>query len=201
MTDISTRPVQGSMVHLRPLMASDHEWAELFLTSHPLHALQPFRGQVPSPAGLHDALWAGVLTQHVVVANQTGQGCGIVRAHGADPQSRSVYLDVLLRPELAVTGFGLEAWFLLVEHLFEHWPFRTLRMEIPEFAFAPMASADRLLLVDEGRLVEHVWYRGRYWDLLIRSLPRPVWEERRSLFLPRGLITGRGSHFEPPTHG
>jgi RimJ/RimL family protein N-acetyltransferase len=194
-TDVATRPVQGAMVHLRPLMASDHEWAELFLTSHPLHALRPFRGQVPSPAGLHEALWADVLAQFIVVANATGQACGIVRAHSADPQSGSAHIETLLRPEMAVTGFAVEGWFLLVEHLFDHWPFRVLRMEIPEFAWPALSSADRLLLVDEGRLKEHLWYRGRYWDLLLRSLPRPVWEERRTLFLPRGLITGRGSQF------
>jgi RimJ/RimL family protein N-acetyltransferase len=184
MMGTSAPGARGELVHLRPLLASDHEWAELFLTSEPFHALQPLRGSTPSPAALHDALWAGVLVQFIVVANQTGQPCGIVRAHSADPQSGSAYLDVLLRPDLTATGFGLEGWFLLVDHLFDHFPFRVLRMEVPEFAWLPYASADRLLLVDEGRLVEHLWHKGRYWDVLLRALPRPVWEERRSLFLP-----------------
>jgi RimJ/RimL family protein N-acetyltransferase len=184
MTVAVSGPTRGAFVHLRPLMASDHEWAELFLSTEALHPLQPLRGRTPSPAGLHDALWAGVLAQYIVVANQTGQACGIVRAHSSDPQSASVYVDVLLRPDLAATGFALEGWFLLVDHLFDHFPFRVVRMEVPEFAWSSFASADRLLLVDEGRLVEHLWHRGRYWDVLIRALPRAVWEERRSLFLP-----------------
>jgi len=138
-------------------------------------------------------LWGDALCVFVVTARHTHQPWGIIRAHAPTPSMTVAVIDAWLDPTAVAGGWAIEAWMLGFRHLFDHWPFGALRLELPDFDHAPVASADQFLWCDEGTLGEHLWHQGRYSDLHIRSLPRPEWEEHQPILLPDGLTAGRGS--------
>jgi len=186
----------GRFAALRPLLPEDLSWALLFLSRGERFTQPPLRGQTPTPGELAELLWRDALCVLVTQDRGTGTPWGIVRAHTPNPSGTQVLLDLWLDDATLAAGWGVEAWLLVVRHLFAEWPLDAVRMEIPAFAHPPLASADGWLLRDEGTLTAHLWRSGRYWDVYLRSLPRPVWEEHQPILLPRRPDDGRGSN--PP---
>jgi RimJ/RimL family protein N-acetyltransferase len=80
---------------------------------------------------------------------------------------------------LTVSGFAL-----FVDYLFAGWNFRKLYLEIPEYNYPPMKSFASRFFAEEGRLAEHAFMAGRWWDLIIVALWRKHWEAT-SMELPR----------------
>ena len=68
------------------------------------------------------------------------------------------------------------------------WPFRKLYAEVAGFNYAQFASAVPLIFTEEGRLTDHDFYQGRYWDKHVLALSRDRWQGVRSWLMP--AITG-----------
>ena len=80
---------------------------------------------------------------------------------------------------------------LLADHLFAHWTFRKLYGETLEFNLANLGGVLGPLLTEEGRLRQHAFAGGRYWDLVHLALYRDVWETHRSTGCCPRARTGR----------
>jgi hypothetical protein len=91
-----------------------------------------------------------------------------------------VYLAGVCDPELLRTGLGAQGLMLLADHLFRNWNFRKIYFEATEFNYAQFASGKGRLFVEEGRLTEHTFYDGRYWDLVVGSMTRDAWTRLKS---------------------
>lgn len=70
------------------------------------------------------------------------------------------------------SGIALEPVRLFVDYLFDVWPFRKLYFELPEFNYQQFSSVAEGPLRVEGRLVDHDYFGGRYWDRLILAVHR-----------------------------
>lgn len=66
---------------------------------------------------------------------------------------------------------------LFIEYLFRIWPFRKLYAEIPEYNLDSLRSM-LTVWTQQGRLTEHDYLNGRYWDRYILSLTRSEWEAK-----------------------
>ena len=89
----------------------------------------------------------------------------------------------------ANTGIGMEASFLFVNYLFTNWNFRKIYVEAPSFVLEYYKSALGRVFVEEGRLREHEYFGGRYWDKLICAIWRHDWDELQA----RGLRYVQGA--------
>jgi hypothetical protein len=78
-----------------------------------------------------------------------------------------------------------------VNYLFVNWDFRKLYAQAPEFNVPQFGSGKDRLLVEEGRLCEHVFFDGRYWDDVIFAVYRSEWERRSKPWLD-AITGGRG---------
>lgn len=175
--------LRGRRVSLRPVLARDYEALLLHEVSDPLSVRWRLRGRTPAPEGYSQTLWAGVLTQFLVVANRDGRPVGLVTLYNVDLQNAHGYIAVVALDRsrsLAV----VEGLLIFIEYVFAAWPLRKLCAESPEFNYATFSSGAGDIFVEEGRQREQVYYRGGYWDLILIAIFRSRWEERSPEFLP-----------------
>lgn len=167
----------GRHVLLRPVQVEDYAFLQQAEADPRLAQQWRLRGQTPSPEHWAQLLWQGVFAQFLVVERTTSLPVGLVMAYGADFQNGYAYvgatkLDLDHQTPLVMLGL-----FLFFEHVFWTWPFRKLYFESPEYNLPQFRHALKHLVRAEGRLGQHTYFGGRYWDELILALYRDDWEE------------------------
>ncbi|MCM6771885.1 phosphopantetheine-binding protein [Nocardia sp. CDC159] len=123
-----------------------------------------YRGVPPAPERFVEELWAQVVTQYVVRRLDDNQPAGHVVAYGADRNVGHAYVGAVFEPTYAGTGRAAEVITLFVRYLFHTFPFRKLYLEVPGFNWPQVRSGEGRYFQVEGRLRDHVYYAGRYWD-------------------------------------
>ena len=186
-------PVQstvGRWVTLRPVRPSDYDLIRAAELSDELALRWRHRGATPSPEAFAHSLWVGVLTQYLVVTNHEPRVLGLVSAYDADLRAGTCFVGFARFGRDDHSPGMVEGIVLLVEHLFAHWPFRKLYGESIEFNTGDFGGLFGPLLVEEGRLREHVYLAGRHWDLCYLALYRDTWmAHRERLLAPAAPLT------------
>jgi RimJ/RimL family protein N-acetyltransferase len=164
-------PLVSRRFRLVPLGPGHHRPLYLLATAQEHQYRWRFRGAVPPYEVFERALHHNVLSQFVVAPRQRPEAlAGHVLAYDASLQDGTAYLGAVLVPE--ATG-ALEGVLLFIRYLFAHWPLRKLYLRSPSYVVAAFASAiETGLLQVEGRLRDHLYYRGRTWDELTLALYR-----------------------------
>jgi len=121
-------------------------------------------GTVPTIEAFHESLWLGVLAQFLVVERSSGNLIGTVAAYQADLNGGHAYIAASMSDGVSDTGIGIEAVLVFVNFLFATWRLRKLYLDIPEFNLDQIGSGLGSILHEEGRLVGHTYYGGRFWD-------------------------------------
>ena len=134
-----------------------------------------FRGATPSPKEFEIALWEGVLAQFVIESTGDGRLLGLVVAYGANLRNGHAHIAIALDPGCWSQGWPLEGLALFVDYVFRQWNVRKLYAEVAGFNFERIASGFDRYCCEEGRLVEHEWHDGRYWDLHFLAVWRDQW--------------------------
>lgn len=131
-----------------------------------------YRGAVPTLENFQAGLHQGVLTQFVVTLPGTGEPIGMVVVYNADMSRGIGYLAAVFTPEYVLSGLGTEAVGLFVRYVFQVWNLRKLYMEMPEYNYEQIASGAGRRFDIEGRLRDHNYYDGQYWDEYVLSVRR-----------------------------
>ncbi|KAA0232739.1 MAG: N-acetyltransferase [Actinobacteria bacterium] len=82
-------------------------------------------------------------------------------------------------PRFTGTGLMFDGLALLLDHTFRTWEMRKLYAEALEYNLPQFKGAIGRLLEVEGRLRQHTWRQGRWWDRFTLTLERTTWEEYR----------------------
>ena len=172
--DFAASVPRGRRVVLRPVLSRDFEPLYLLATTGENGLRWRFRGATPSPDQFGRQLWDTVLAQFVVQRRDTGELLGLVGLYNANLSARQCYAFALAAPTVVGTGRVLEGLILLLEIGFATWDFRKVYFEVPEFNLEQFRSARRYL-TEEGRLKEHDYMLGRYWDLVFLSVSKERW--------------------------
>ena len=78
----------------------------------------------------------------------------------------------------------MEGCGLFIDFLFRTQPLRKIYLRAPEYNLQRFASVIEVgAFRIEGRLNEHRFYDGRYWDEIILALYLPQWREMRKNLL------------------
>jgi len=183
----------GSLLHgtrttLRVVDPADYPFLRQLASSDTTLLRWRDRGQTPRPEQFVENLWAGVVAQFVVERRATGQPLGLVSCYAADARNRIAHLAVLFDPD-ADTGrrWRIEGVLLFVNYLFEAFDLRKLYAEVPAFNLDEIRSGIGRLFEEEGRLIDHEYLGGRYWDMHLLALHRERFLVQRHRLLP-GLV-------------
>lgn len=147
-----------------------------------------FRGATASPEQFRAALFGnGVLAQFMVTPReQRGYGVGLVAAYAPDHSAGHCSVAVQRAdnhsPEPSTGKLMLEGTLTFLSYLFDHFNFRKIYFEIPEFNQRIVEGWSESILVEEGRLKNHYYFGERFWDQIIYALYREPWDEVAALF-------------------
>lgn len=142
-----------------------------------------YRGGTPSPDIFRAQLFDAVLAQYIVEGVEDGAAYGLVCAYNARLDNQTAYIAFLRSSERRGRGEMMEAMMLFIDHLFHGWNLRKLYAEVPEFNAKAMFDTDSRSLEVEGRLTDHEYHDGKWWDLLTIALRREAWMGEAPLWL------------------
>ncbi len=108
---------------------------------------------------------------------------GFWRAYNVNLADGWAWLQTYIVPERRLAPFQVgEAAALFANYLFGMFPLRKVYAEVNAYNENAMRLTERLGFREHGRLPEHVWYRDRYWDVVLFSLTREDWVEQSERF-------------------
>ena len=167
-------------------MPEDHAMLRAIEVGSEIAPRWRFRGTTPGPEQWLQSTWSNALAQFIIAAADSGRPVGLVALYDTD------FRDGV--GSIAATKFSLDDRSLLVicgtllflEYVFSNWRLRKLYFDVPEFNLDQFDSALRDALEVEGRLKEHLYAAGRYWDRYTLALTRERWQTLEKRF--RSLI-------------
>jgi len=176
----------GRHVYLRPVDVADYSHLRMMDLAPELGVRWRFHGTTPSPDQWAQA-GSMALAQLLVVRSHDHQTLGIASVYQHDFESRHAHLAVAayggpMRSPLVMMGTAL-----FIDYVFKCWAFRKLYFELPEYNLDQFATGVGGLLTEEGRLREHTYYDGQWWDRVILALYRRTWQERGPRLLAAAL--------------
>jgi RimJ/RimL family protein N-acetyltransferase len=131
-----------------------------------------FRGSVPNYETFEASFWQGTLCQFVAYDRASDQPCGHLVCYNPEMTHGYATVAAVFTPGHVGTGGPLQCVGAFVSYIFTVWPMRKLYLEVPSFNVGQFAAGAGRLFSDEGRLVEHDYYAGRYWDRHILAVYR-----------------------------
>lgn len=177
----------GRSVALRPVNPGDYDFLRRAEVSEQLGPRWRFRGAVPAPEMYPQALWQGVTAQFAVVEAGTPMPIGLVSLYNVEHAHGTGYVAVAdLRSGGGPTRV-VQGAILFLSYVFQVWNLRKVYAEAYEYNLAQFESLRGRVLHEEGRLGEHAFLGGRYWDLVTLALYREDWEAWERRVLPRVL--------------
>jgi RimJ/RimL family protein N-acetyltransferase len=95
---------------------------------------------------------------------------GTVGIHESDRRFRNAWLDVWLSTNERGKGYGGEAILILLNYFFNELDYYRIALDVYEMNEKAIQLYKKLGFSEEGRLRQHVFYRGRRWDEVIMGI-------------------------------
>ena len=174
----------GRNVALRPIAPSDYEFLRTAELSEDLGPRWRLRGATPSPEVYAQTLWAGVTAQFAVVDRRSPTPLGVVALYNADHKHGTGWFAVAdLSPGAGSTRV-VQGAAIFLSYVFSTWNLRKLYVEASSFNLEQFKRVAGRLLVEEGRLHDHFFYAGQFWDLHHLAIYRDTWCQWEQRILP-----------------
>ena len=166
----------GSRVAIRPTDPADYEFLYGLALDPEIAPRWRYRGSFPERTQFGQSLTGGVLVQFTVISERNpGTLIGLVTTYNDNLRDGFAYLAALSDPKWLQTGHIIEGIELLLNYVFEVWPLRKVYLEAIDFNREQFKYLPNGLGAEEGRLTEHVFHGGRYWDLVTLAITREAW--------------------------
>lgn len=165
-------PLEGAGLELRPVLSDDTEALYEIAIDPRVSTRIRFRGATPSPVEFAASMFESVLAQFGIFIGQHEDPVGAVLLTSPSFIDGHARLSAFVRHDLIHSGIGFRASLLTINYAFATWPFRKLYLDIPEFNYRDSWNVDGRLMTEEGRLREHSYFEGRFWDLLFMAVYR-----------------------------
>jgi len=173
--------LRNDYLYLRAVVPEDYPYLYLVETSGAMAARWGLRGATPGYQEWIQQRSAGVLAQFMILKVEDDSRIGLVTAFSADFQDGHAHLAALsFDPDgnsvMMMLGIGL-----FVDYVFKCWSFRKLYLDTAEYNYPQFASGAGKFFKVEGRLREHHYLDGEWWDHLILAIFRDDWPEASKL--------------------
>lgn len=165
-------PLSARGVILRPLVAEDAEALYEIAVDPRVSTRIRFRGATPSPAEFSASMFESVLTQFVITLSGDPEPVGAAVLSSPSFIDGHVHMSVFVQYGLIGSGAGFTAAILTINYAFATWPLRKLYLDVPTFNYRTSWNVGDRMLREEGRLRDHSYFEGRFWDLLFMACYR-----------------------------
>ncbi|MEA2646681.1 MAG: hypothetical protein QOE92_1764 [Chloroflexota bacterium] len=176
-------------MRLRPVVESDHDYLYRLAMQPEVGFRWRTQGSSPNPVSFVETLWRDVLVQFISESVATGEPVGLVTCFAANMREGWAHVALVADPRWAHTGVVMSPMTLLLNYVFTLWNFRKLYMESAHYNYMNISSGEGRLFHEEGKLKDHMFHNGRYWDLHVLAIYRKDWDKNKDralgLALPR----------------
>lgn len=172
----STATLSGRRVFLRPPLPEDYRNLYMQDLSPEFGPRWRFKGSTPGYEAWTQALWANVLVQFLVTDRLSGEVVGRVVAANPNLSNGHCSFSVAKSRRSDMTLRILDGAVLALEYLFRSFPIRKVYMQVMEYNLAQMERGLGLIAIEEGRLRQHEWLNGMYWDEVHYAIYRESWD-------------------------
>ena len=124
----------------------------------------------------NEMVWTGAWCNFIVHDLKSNQPIGIVTGYQPNFPDGYAYVAQVMIEEVQQTGKGVEALGLFINLLFTNYNLRKLYFEVFEYNL-PLAIGHSMR--EEGRLKDHTYFDGQWWDKIILALYRGDFEQLR----------------------
>ena len=176
MSRVDDGQLSDGQVRLRTLQSRDYEHLYSLLAFPEISLHTRSRGTTPSPEEFRRAMWSNVFVLFAVEDIQRRELLGVTSSYNVSHRNGTGYLAVTGTLEALRSGGLLRGAALLIDYLFDNWPFRKLYFESPEHSFASFRSGLGTVFVEEGRLKQFEFRAGEYSDVVVCSISRSSWQ-------------------------
>lgn len=146
------------------------------------------RGRIASPAEFDKLLWHDVAFSCIAVQTATTGGdgpfIGLVELFGLDEANGHAQLSVAAFEGFTQSGLIIEAVALFLDEVFWRFDLRKVYAMLSDSSLAECGSMLDRFFDLEGRLVEHVFIKGRHEDVHITAMTRERFAQLTTLGLP-----------------
>ena len=167
--------MRTTRVAIRPIDERDRGFLYELMTSPEAGGRVRFGGATPSPEKVAASLWESVLAQFVIEGVASADPLGLLAITSPNFRDGFAYISALGVPEAQGTGLIVEGVLLGFHYAFSTWPFRKIYMETGEESYEAFRSGLGQFFVEEGRLRQHVFWNGRWRDVVILAVYRETW--------------------------
>jgi diamine N-acetyltransferase len=175
---MGTAPVQqlvGRFTRLEPVVAADVDFLYKVTTAPEISYRWRYRGEIPSEETFAQQLLQTSSPQFTVWLKDKSQRIGHVITHDMNLRDRTTYIGTVIAPGLVGEGLAVDATAAFIDFLFRAWDLRKIYGHTPTFNLPDFKSAMGRGIVEEGRLGQHLYADGKYWDVHILALYRETW--------------------------
>jgi RimJ/RimL family protein N-acetyltransferase len=170
------------LARLRPIIPADYQFLYELTISEDIGYRWRYYGPFPTYESFVQSFQRNDNPQFVVVQSaQTESGqrgyAGWVMSYKFDPANGTAYIGVIIAQPFIGSGIGIEAAGLFLDYLFRYWNLRKIYSEAPEYTFRSYRSGLGKVFREEGVLLGHRYYDGRFWDEHIIAVYREDWKK------------------------
>ncbi|MEV6833775.1 GNAT family protein [Streptomyces sp. NPDC051133] len=119
-----------------------------------------------------------------VETTATGELVGTVGTHRTGPRSGWFEFDIAIGADHRRKGYATEALVLLLRFMFAERRYHKCLAAVFAHNEASLALMRRVGFTEEGRLREHVFFAGRYHDLVLMGMLADEFDERHTMSGP-----------------
>ena len=182
-------PLETRRIRLRPATPSDADF---------LHDIVFDDGLIPLGTTSESEPAHRSLVNFIICRTDTGSPIGSTGISNPHFANGYAYFGVRTLRDALRTGFGVEGAGLCINYAFQMWNFRKLYSETTDVGIRYFGSALGRLLKEEGRLRDHEFFAGTYWDRVTLAMYREDWYKIGLPLLTRA-INGVQSSTPPQT--
>jgi RimJ/RimL family protein N-acetyltransferase len=187
MKDLSTInslfPLESPRIRLREVVPSDYGFLYKLASSPELSWSWRYRSRQIGFERFVQTMRDGVLVHFTITMNDhsgqiEGRPIGQVICYNADMHNRHAYVAVQGHPHFFRSGATIDAARLFIQYVFALFDFRKIYIECPEFVLDSHYKSITRLFREEARYVDHEFFAGSWWDLLVYAIDRSTWNDR-----------------------
>ncbi|MEZ5383165.1 MAG: GNAT family N-acetyltransferase [Microthrixaceae bacterium] len=167
--------LKGEVSQLLPVLPEDLPFVYSISTCEENGFRWRYRGSFPDIAAFAQEYNAGTLVQFIVQDRSSGRQAGIVNIYGENLRDGWAYLGAVAAPEFQHTGVVVDGAATLLSYAFNVWALRKVYLDTIEYNMAEFEVGLRRISVEESRLKDHIFFGGRYWDMVTSAVYRERW--------------------------
>jgi len=135
-------------------------------------------GTIVPTESFAESIWNGIWCQFIVANRVTNEPLGIVMGYRPNFNDGHASVAQVMVDEAQGSGLGIEGLGLFVNLLFQSFNLRKLYFEVLEYNISRFRDTVGTWLKEEGRLKDHSYFAGRWWDQSILALYRDDFNQK-----------------------